>query len=176
MHEGMPKNALARVKELMAAIKQDVAEKGADEFIAKYNTDPKRRPHIMQSIRWDKVQEAVKKASASSQRDPLFCIDCGVSLWINGRYAYVIPNGEEFTRKGIKYPKWVEEYAYWDNSDPPEHIPYKQWKMRGKAWDRVCLDRWNDLRLWHDVVSFRPGETTASIVKFESMLFPNRWK
>lgn len=40
---------------------------------------------------------------------------------------------------------WVEEYAYWNNTDPPDEMSETEWEERGKAWENVTksdpLDR-----------------------------------
>lgn len=179
INDGMFKNALARVKELMGKVslieaEQHTKTKYPDVDSVKY---PKRYVRIIRYYMWEKVLEEAKKASEGSQRDPTHCLDCGVNIWIYKNHAYSIPNGEQFLWKGIKYPPWVEDYAYWNNTDQPEGITQKQWDARGKVWDKVCLDKWNDHRLWHDVISFKdPMDYIASQVKFESILFPDRYK
>jgi len=173
--ETMFKNAWKRMRVLMSAVKQEVVDQKMKDLSRRmgdgFSKLPKHRvERLKKRQRWELILEQIKEASKSSERSPLFCFDCSLNLWIHGRYVYAIPHGEGFLREGLRFPKWTEEYAYWNNVDHPKGISRRQWEERGRMWDKVCLDDWNDFRLQHDVVSFRPSECVSSIVKFELAL------
>lgn len=74
--------------------------------------------------------------------------DMWVRVWkVRGRYL-CIPREEQIAilNRGKKEPilaeqlaccSMIEEYAYWDNTDRPEHVSARGWKMRSRAWDSV---------------------------------------
>ena len=43
---------------------------------------------------------------------------------------------DEWFNKWLKMPL-VEEYGYWNNTDPPDDIPYKKFRKRGEVWDKA---------------------------------------
>lgn len=87
--------------------------------------------------------------------------ECGFHVWIDGERGealvslFGLPVFVEPRRPGVPrwtFPKWIVEFSYWNNTDPPdgmrEGAGYRRWVARGKQWDRVALDggRW-DARL-----------------------------
>jgi hypothetical protein len=50
--------------------------------------------------------------------------------------------GIAFTEKHERFAAMLEhplvkEYAYWNNSDPPENISHEEWDERGRTWDEA---------------------------------------
>lgn len=33
---------------------------------------------------------------------------------------------------------WVEDYSYWNNTDPPDGTSDEEWEIRGELWDSIC--------------------------------------
>lgn len=79
--------------------------------------------------------------------------ECGFHVWIDAREQealiclFGLPIYTDSKRTGCatwKFPSWIEEFSYWDNTDPPEGMrhgdAYKRWKARGAQWNRVALD------------------------------------
>lgn len=154
-------------------IDAEIKEKYPD---ADREKDPARYDRIHRYMIWEKVMEAAMANSEKMDRDFDYDFNCSVNIWINGRYAYAIPYGERPILEKIRYPKWVEDYAYWNNTDHPEHLTRQQWLARGRMWEKVALGNWNGRRLNHEVVSFRKPEHIPSKVRVESVLFPDRFK
>ena len=97
-------------------------------------------------------------ASESYLKGEPFGIDCSLNIWLYNNKAYVIPYGEYWILKDFEVPEKVEDYSYWNNTDHPEGISYRQWEARGKTWDKVCLGNtsgWNQNRLLHEVVNIK---------------------
>ena len=82
----------------------------------------------------------------------MFCIDCSINFWLHGRYVYIIPYGENWVHEGFNLPENVEDYCYWNNTDEPEGMTWKQWQARGKNWNKIC-DDWDAARNVHEVVN-----------------------
>ena len=87
--------------------------------------------------------------------------ECGFHVWIDGEKGealfslFGMPPFTEPRRAKFKpwvFPRWIKEFGYWNNVDPPDGMRhgagYRRWKERGKQWDRVALDgdRW-ELRM-----------------------------
>lgn len=109
-------------------------------------------------------------ASASSLRDPLFCVDSGFNIWLRGRYAYVIPIGEGrifddaigSRLANFKKRYGLVDYAYEDSSDVlSNEIGMRAWRERGRIWDEICCGNGtsshNARRLWHEVLELKGG-------------------
>lgn len=141
------------------------------EFLKKHQRNPETGELLSKTIEIDKFLEAHDKrarlryvfveayrASKSLVRDYAFCIDASLNVWLYNNRAYVIPYGDYFMFKNFKLPTGVEDYSYWNNTDPPEELSkgegYKQWERRGKVWDKIC-DDWDGGRLVHTIVSVK---------------------
>lgn len=73
-------------------------------------------------------------------------MSCGFHSWIYDGYMYVIPwasynAGNYFPKVEDQLPDFVEEFGYWNNTDPPEEFRddegYARWEARGKLWEKV---------------------------------------
>lgn len=95
----------------------------------------------------------VKAASISSARDLEYCIDCSLNCWIYKGRAYCIPYGEAWLHEGFRLPARAEDFSYWDSSEGPEEISHRDWRNRGKVWDKVCLSNWDSGRLVHEIIN-----------------------
>lgn len=63
--------------------------------------------------------------------------ECGASLWIRD-YTYIVPyGGYQFINllDVSKYPKHLEDYRYWNNTDIPDNVNDKEWNARLKNWE-----------------------------------------
>lgn len=98
--------------------------------------------------------------SDKGQNDPLN-FDTSFNLWIDGKWAYIIPYFGCLFRENKLILKMVEglgggDYCYYNNTDMPEGISRNEWKNREITWERVCLDSdpegWNRSRYTHVVI------------------------
>jgi hypothetical protein len=137
-----------------------------DEAVAAYVES--RRPSVMDWVT-DRDLERVYRATRAldlieefrneNGRHAMLTIDCGWSLWPHGRHWYAIPYGLPMFYEDLELPSWVEDFAYWDNTDRPDHLSAREWAYRRKTWDAVCLggrNRWDRLRLTYPVVDTDP--------------------
>jgi hypothetical protein len=91
------------------------------------------------------------EASKSMTRD-FECIDASVNVWLYKKYAYVIFYGEHWLYEDFERPEGVEDYCYWNNTDEPDDVTRRQWEARGKTWDQVCLNHWDEGRMVHEII------------------------
>lgn len=96
--------------------------------------------------------------------------DCGFHVWVDGTsqealialFGMPIFTDAERSATGLawekwNFPKWIEEFSFWDNTDPPDDMSegegYERWVNRGLQWKRVAMDGdlW-DMRLTHIVL------------------------
>lgn len=118
--------------------------------------------NIERRRRYDKAIKLCKSAAESHLRNPTCDIECGLNIWLDARYAYAIPYGEgksaNVLRKNL--PPWIEDYAYWNNTDEPKDVSWRAWRARGRKWNKLCLGEgkqsWNARRLLHVVVDLSP--------------------
>lgn len=170
-------NALKRVKNLMSAVEENFAQSLVDKEWGSHKVTFSREK-LIRFARFQHVINKAKEASAKAERDPLFCLDCGVNFWISDgprQLVYAIPYGESFLRDNIKYPRWAEEYAYFNSTDKPDHLTQCEWDSRYRMWTRICLNDWDAKRLFHEVITMRtPDAYIASQCRLETVLFPDR--
>lgn len=142
------KNVVARTKELCA------------EFISEQSDqdDP-----ITPWKKYQKVIDEFKRASTSSRRDPFYCVDCTIAVYIYEQSAYLIPFAESFVLKGFDNLSDIEEFSYWNNTDGPDHIPWEQWSARGDIWRKVL----NEPCLVYNIIHFTHDEI-ESYVKLQA--------
>jgi len=82
----------------------------------------------------------------------LIDLDCWFNLWLDGNYAYITPCYPDCRAEKVKPPKWCEDYCYFDNSDMPKGISIREWRQRGRKWEKLCLEDHNRSRLSHIVI------------------------
>lgn len=109
--------------------------------------------------RWYFVKAQAKESSLKSERDPFFCLDASWALWVSDGHVYAIPYGEEWTRRGIVYPKWAKDFCYFNNTDRPRGVSERDWDFRAKRWDLVnCGEGTSSHRarlLVYEIVDFK---------------------
>jgi hypothetical protein len=103
------------------------------------------RPEKLDRDTWDhrvmKLVDMLRKIAQQPQRWSPFDLECGWRIWLpeRGRWAYTSPWGERYTRDRLEMPAYVEDYHYWNNTDPPEGMRegagYRRWRRRAKDWE-----------------------------------------
>jgi hypothetical protein len=83
--------------------------------------------------------------------ETLIDLDCWFNLWLDGRFAYVIPCYPQ-RRDKITPPKWCEDFCYFDNVDLPKGVSQREWQKRKAKWEQLCLEDHNRSRLSHIVI------------------------
>lgn len=115
-----------------------------------------------EAVQWFHVSmwRRVIKHFAPSNMDELRKVrenlaECGFHVWIDAREQealiclFGLPAFTESKRTGCatwKFPPWIEEFSYWNNTDEPEGMDGKRRRARGAQWNRVALDggRWEE--------------------------------
>jgi len=86
------------------------------------------------------TMDMFREIAKESFRRPWFDLECGWKIWIpeKGRFTFASPWGEHELRGNLVMPDYVEDYPYWDNTDPPEGMRdgagYRRWRRRAKDW------------------------------------------
>lgn len=83
---------------------------------------------------WDRQAE-VKK---TQRRDPSVDFEFTISLMpFEGQvYGIAYTEQREWQRIWMAKP-FIIDFAYWDNTDPPEELPDAEWEERGRVWGAV---------------------------------------
>lgn len=130
-------------------------------------------------IRLRKVRQLIQRLREGYRG--LLSIENGLNVWLHddGK-AYVIPWGDWacVAFRTMTPPDWAEDYSYWNNTDPPNWIPYEEWLARGETWNDVCLggDKWEATRLNHVIVSLQDGSTMHRIESRMGGADIERWR
>lgn len=90
--------------------------------------------------------------------------DSWFNAFIYRDHFYIIPGLPTGITK-MKYPKYVEEFGYWNNVDPPNDISSKQWRERERLWEKSgALDIPFRNRLSHELIT---RDNIGSLVAIE---------
>lgn len=92
-------------------------------------------------LHFDILQELfdrARKIKPTMSRDPEADFEMRLCLYPDGPdiLGSTICERQEWHEHWLATPG-VEEYRYWDNSDPPEDIDPDAWQTRGARWERV---------------------------------------
>lgn len=82
------------------------------------------------------IKQCVEAAKATT-RQPMHDIECGWRIWIppNSTWCFATTWGDYLTGGDrIKLPEWLEEYGYWNNTDPLDSVTTRQWNKRKNDW------------------------------------------
>jgi len=96
---------------------------------------------------------------------------CNPDSWFNAfvynKHFYIVPGYPTGLNK-VKFPKYVEDFAYWNNTDPPSDISYKEWNKRHDLWEKSgAFDIPFSNRLTHDLIS---KDNISSLILIEKMV------
>jgi hypothetical protein len=117
------------------------------EFLAKHacrkldaacagGTDDGRAPL---SSAWDEIDRG-RKAEREGLRHPLTDFEFKIDLFPVGSNVYGMIRTERAHWRDYllsEHSPDVCEFAYWDNTDPPDEITASEWKSREKVWDHI---------------------------------------
>jgi hypothetical protein len=86
---------------------------------------------------WDRQSELRK----TQRRDPLVDFEFTISLMpFEGQvYGIVYTEQREWQSLWMGKP-FILDFAYWDNTDPPEELPDDEWEERGRVWGEIFDD------------------------------------
>jgi hypothetical protein len=88
---------------------------------------------------WDEIDKG-RRDERQGLRHPLTDFEFRVDLFPFQSNVYGIVRTErDHWRQTLlrTFAPAVAEYAYWDNTDPPDTVPVAEWKERSKVWDQI---------------------------------------
>lgn len=87
---------------------------------------------------WNEMSDRVREIKKTQRRDPAVDFECELWLFPYKEQTLVIPNAEaRELQSWFDNLPFVEDYAYWDNSDPDDNVDKKIWKQRERDWNKV---------------------------------------
>lgn len=112
------------------------------EFATQPIDDP--RPFLETDLRWIVCQivgHHQAKIARTQERDPLYDWGCHLSVIPHKTGVYVLLYAEQtaYHDLWLAMPE-VEDYAYWNHTDPPEGVSEARWERRRQRWDAVMPD------------------------------------
>ncbi len=94
---------------------------------------------LMYSVR-EKVSRSFETIYKTNRRDPEYDFQFSASF-IGGKnktYVTIYCERKEYEQVWESM-KGVTPYPYWDNTDHPEELTYREWRARGREWDKVLI-------------------------------------
>lgn len=166
----MISTAIDFVSKNMATIKDEVVKQDIDKRKSSFCSNPNDDPVFLD--KYYRLARVYAMFILSSRKNHWFMnIDCFVKVFIDSKYAYFYAVGPNtISGSGItKMPRYVEEYSYWNNTDKPEHIGNKEWKLRAKKWNKLLSN--NYPYMVYDIISMKdPLKTFFSICEIENKI------
>ena len=97
-----------------------------------------------------KLTQLYKASSLSSERNT-FDFDVSIAIREMDGDLYLIPYADmlvKHTLDFLKRDRCLEDFCYWNNTDPPDGMHkgegYKRWEARGRIWDKIDQRGWRD--------------------------------
>lgn len=138
---------------IMIRLKMDVVMEKIKEVGSEVGWDDEVKKNTFYRMTY--LCERAKESSAKVTKS-LFDFDCGVWVFLDKEYAYIIPYGR-FT--SLNLGDYVEEYGYWNNTDRLESLTEEEWEARGEKWEELIPHYYNrEDGLIHIIVDFTPGQ------------------
>lgn len=155
-------------RQLMSAVKEDVVKKEAELFKGirgNKSVDDFLKDGGDQYIRF--VYVAKMYMLAMKTHSNWFNPESWFNAFPFDKHFYIItgyPTG--LRSEDVKYPNYVEDYSYWDNTDPPDNISNSAFEKRGRVWEkcRAC-DTPMSNRLCHILIEDDPYSCTLSLIE-----------
>ncbi|MBS7671412.1 hypothetical protein [Croceicoccus gelatinilyticus] len=124
------RNEIARVGGILVA---DAIDKAA------LHSSEVSTGHILQRT-YDDMVRRQRAIAATGRRDPE--VDFSLELWIfpgraaAGRTHFMIHTENRALRSKVDAMRGVNDFAWWDSTDPPEEVSKKDWRHRENVWSR----------------------------------------
>lgn len=151
--ENVKEKLIEIYKTYISSIDQTTEEfnKKLEEYRPIYkNYNEKQIIDIVCVVLADEFLKEAYKRNATSMYRSIFCFDASVGFRQNKGKIYLTYYADMNMRNVfdflVKDPR-LEEYHYQNQTDPPDYIPEKDWKKRGREWDDLI-----DNGGWEDVL------------------------
>lgn len=112
------------------------------EYATQPIDDP--QPFLETDLRWivrQIVGDHQAKIQRTQERDPLYDWGCHLSAIPHKTGVYVLLYAEQNAYHDLwqALPE-VEDYAYWNHTDPPDGMSQARWERRRQRWDALMPD------------------------------------
>lgn len=146
----------AAMQELRGQLRKIVRE-------AKIEENRQARYELLQFL-----SQHIRVSAVSLLRDPY---DYNYRFMVRraGNFFLCMPTDNHQKFDFLKKIPHLEEYGYWDNTDQPEGISRKDWKARGRFWDKYWIPEAH-------CVEFSPICQTNPFPDIQPVLCPDLWK
>ena len=120
------------------AYKQHIADMSSyffDKFCCGLEKNEKNDSPFFHAISF--LQGETRLIKKSIERN-MFDLGCSATVhpYKKRFYGILFCDNKDINRMWFSQP-WIKEYGYWDNTDPLDGINYREWKQRGKNWDKI---------------------------------------
>lgn len=92
---------------------------------------------------WRYIDDEYKKVRTTRQRNPLFDFECEISVLVpknSDKTLLMLFTEQKDLKELFESYEYIEEYYYWNNSDPLETVTEEEWEQRSKDWDAALPD------------------------------------
>lgn len=90
------------------------------------------------------IEERRRKIATTRRRDPLFDFEFEITIFpiASKTLAMLFCDNRTLTKILTEpliesYPRLIEPYPYWDNTDRPDDVTDEEWRIREDDWDRA---------------------------------------
>lgn len=151
------------VKERLETLMADVSPEDLDECPERFRGEGRLIWERFKRMR--NVMAICRDAANTSQRDPLFDIECGFHIWLHEGRFYAIPFAEPWIKEVLDAdrPDWAEEYHYQNQTDKPDEVSEADWAERAAIWEEVCLKHFNTRRMFFEIVNCRTESASLDL-------------
>lgn len=128
---------------------KDVYDMAYESYRFVENEEERARKAVWKTA-YEYMRDNYRKSTVSYQRD-IFDFNVSITLREYEGSIYIIPYCDMMMRNALDFLKddpRLEDYAYWDNTDPPDDVPYEEFEARGKVWDAL-----SDQKLWRSYLT-----------------------
>lgn len=133
-----------KVRETLMPVARELYNKAfAKKFISKYDkatiANEEINTRTMKFNVWQELGQLMKKHSDSEYNGTWADFTFSMSIMIDGDYLLLMPFSQYDSDylAALDSIEGVEEYGYWNNTDPLDTVTDEEWQERGEAWDRV---------------------------------------
>jgi len=87
---------------------------------------------------WREIRDRRAKIRATGFRDPEVDFDMDISVFLHEDrwYGLVMTEQNDWTHLWMEKP-FIEDFSFWDNTDPPDGISDAAWAARGSTWHAI---------------------------------------
>lgn len=126
-----------QTRHLMAAVKHEKLLTLAEKAVGLRGDMPAEK--LLKNVKAEnyfRFKQVAKLYVLSMQKGHNFLNpECWFNAFPYRDHFYIIP-GYPTAFKLNKYPAYVEDFSYWNNTDPPEGISYSDFRKRQKIWGK----------------------------------------